>query len=216
MGVLVKLDNGDTFNIEMQKIYDKNAEKKNLMYVAGLFYSQLKSGETYDKVKKTIGINFVKDLILHRRDRIIQRYIMTNEEEPEDKMLPELFNVLVINVDRKEDQSYNRISETFEEWRQFIGAETIEELEKLAENNSILKEALEESVRFMSEEYVQDYSREEALIKSQMDSMKEEGQKEERLEIAIKMIKKDYSLKDIQELTSLSMEELEKLKEESK
>lgn len=75
-------------------------------------------------------------------------------------------------------------------------------------------------MRFMYNEYAQDYSLQEKLIRSQMDSFKEEGIEEGRLEekhsIAREMLKHNKSIEEIMTYTNLTKETLEKLKEEIK
>lgn len=116
----------------------------------------------------------------------------------------------------------------FESWRRLIGAETYEEAKEVADksNNPLIKEALKEAVKFMDNDYVQDYSSHEKLLRNQLEDVKieaeakgrvegrAEGRNEEKLEIAKMLLKNNVQLEIISTSTGLSIEELEKIKEE--
>lgn len=221
LDIIVELENNEIINIEMQKVYDKNAEIKNFMYLTKLFSTEMNFGEKYKNVRQGTGLNFVKEMRLHKDNkRVIQRYVMTNEENPKDKLLPDLFSLTIIDIDPNCEIFYNEINEAFNNWRRFIGCETEEELREISETDPILKEAYKECMRFMYNEYAQDYSLQEKLIRSQLDSFKEEGIEEGRLEekhsIAKEMLKHNKPIEEIMTYTNLTKETLEKLKEEIK
>ena len=109
----------------------------------------------------------------------------------------------------------------------FIGSETPEELASISKGNEILERAMKESLRFMEQDYVQDFSREELLQESRLETAMEKGIEEgikegkikgrieEKHNIAKEMLNdKDLSLEKITSFTGLTVEELEKLKNE--
>ena len=125
-----------------------------------------------------------------------------------------------IDVDSDRDINYNGDMSEFESWRRLIGAETYEEAKEVADksNNPLIKEALKEAVKFMDNDYVQDYSSHEKLLRNQLEDVKIEaetkGRKEEKLEIVKMLLKNNIQLEIISTSTGLSIEELEKIKEE--
>lgn len=216
LDIIVETPNKDILNLEMQCIYNKDAKIKNFMYVTGLFYSQLKTSENYKETKKVTGINFIKSINTLEENKNIQTYVMTNVDNPNDKMLPELFNVIVINVDHNCEIFYNKTKNDFEGWRLFIGADTIEELEKISKTDPVLKEAYKESIRFMNNEYAQDYSLQEKLIRSQMANIGDEyfikGQEHTAKEIALNLLTNtNISLEEISKCTNIPVNELKEL-----
>ena len=74
----------------------------------------------------------------------------------------------------------------------------------------------------MNNEYVQSYELKERLIRSDLNTARSDGikegqeigEKEKAFEIARKMIEKNIAIETIKECTDLSIEELNKLKEE--
>ena len=145
---------------------------------------------------------------------IIKKYCICNVTDIEDKILEDLFYILIIDVDQDRNTEYNKSNE-FESWRRFIGAETKEELTSLVKAAPELEKA-KESLRFMEQEYIQDFSREELLYESRLETAKEKGIEEGRIEekysIAKEMLKNtNLSLEEISKCTGLTVEELEKL-----
>lgn len=128
---------------------------------------------------------------------------------------------MIVNINV--DINYEVENEILKGWIELIKAETYEEAIKAVKGNEILEGALKEMERFSNNEYVEDYSRQERLIRSQMKSMKEEGLEEGKLvglenasiEIAKNfLINTNTSLDKISLCTGLSIEEINKLKEE--
>ena len=216
----IKLEDpfGNIYNLEMQRKLDKNAEIKNFIYITGLFFTNLRPGENYKNMNKVVQLEFVKNNYIHKNKDIIKKYCICNVTDIEDKILEDLFYILIIDVDQDRNTEYNKSNE-FESWRRFIGAETKEELTSLVKNSPELEKAMKESLRFMEQEYIQDFSREELLYESRLETAKEEGIEEGRyektLDIAKEMLNdKDLTLEKISTFTGLSIEELTKIKSE--
>ena len=60
-------------------------------------------------------------------------------------------------------------------WRHFIGSKTPEELASISKGNEILENAMKESLRFMEQDYIQDFSRKELLQESIYETAREKG-----------------------------------------
>ena len=227
LDVLLTTPNGDIYLLEMQPIYNANAEINNVMYACKVFSGELKSGGLYKEVSKVTLINFSKEIYLHKTDQIISKYVMTNVEDIRDKMLEEKLSILIVDIDSKNDKTYNEISNGFKLMRELLGAQTIEEIEIAIKNlnEPLLSNLLKDMVVFMEMDYVQDYSAQEKLIRSNLQDAKEEGialglaegEKNKQLEIAKMLIQNtETSLEQISLCTGLSIEELEKIQEEMK
>ena len=227
LDVLLTTPNGDIYLLEMQPIYNANAEINNVMYACKVFGGELKSGGLYKEVSKVTLINFSKEIYLHKTDQIISKYVMTNVEDIRDKMLEEKLSILIVDIDSKNDKTYNEISNGFKLMRELLGAQTIEEIEIAIKNlnEPLLSNLLKDMVVFMEMDYVQDYSAQEKLIRSNLQDAKEEGialglaegEKNKQLEIAKMLIQNtETSLEQISLCTGLSIEELEKIQEEMK
>lgn len=220
LDVLVKPPDGNEINLEMQRIYDENAEIKNTLYIFSKFSNFLKTGEKYDKLSKIFQVAFVKDNPLHNTDEIIKRYGIINYNNPNDIILENYFKIIIVDVDKEENIPYTKLNKRFELWRKLIGAETKEEMLEIAKVDSIFKEAVDTMTEFSSNDYVQDYTGKDRLIKSQIDSAKkegiEEGIEQGKIEIARNMLKETDDLNFISSVTALSIDTINSLKDENK
>ena len=213
LDVLLTTPNGDIYLLEMQPIYNANAEINNVMYACKVFDGELKSGGLYKEVSKATLINFSKEIYLHKTDQIISKYVMTNVEDIRDKMLEEKLSILIVDIDSKNDKTYNEISNGFKLMRELLGAQTIEEIEIAIKNlnEPLLSNLLKDMVVFMEMDYVQDYSAQEKLIRSNLQDAKEEGialghaegEKNKQLEIAKIMLNSNEPLEKISLFTRL-------------
>ena len=213
LDVLLTTPNGDIYLLEMQPIYNANAEINNVMYACKVFDGELKSGGLYKEASKATLINFSKEIYLHKTDQIISKYVMTNVEDIRDKMLEEKLSILIVDIDSKNDKTYNEISNGFKLMRELLGAQTIEEIEIAIKNlnEPLLSNLLKDMVVFMEMDYVQDYSAQEKLIRSNLQDAKEEGialghaegEKNKQLEIAKIMLNSNEPLEKISLFTRL-------------
>ena len=231
--VLVELPTGEIINLEMYTKYDRNASIKSVMYVTSIFSSQLKVAEDYNLTKQVIQINFVKDN-KYKNEKMIKKYTLMEQNSLVDKIIPELFQIIVINVASEEKILYNKREKDFYLLMKLINAETLEEMEEIVKGNEMMEKILEEMKRFSEEEYVQDYHAQEVLIKSQHNSeMKELEQnykaqetliksqhnsemKESKEEVVRNLLKTSLTIEEIAKATNMSIEEVTRLKSSNK
>ena len=221
--VLVKTKDEEVYILEAQTVYNKNSEIKNTMYFTDIFSNIIKSGETYLNIRPVTLINFVKDMKIHQTDEIIKSYELVNNRFHEDKVLENYFRIYIVDIDKSSGVDYNT-NRRLNEMRQFMKASSYKEALRVAKgtNNPIYMELLERMVKFMNKEYVQDYSKEEKLIRSNLElafmeghiSGLAEGELKKQLEIAKMLMQDDdISIEKVSKYTGLSKEKLLKLKE---
>ena len=217
MDIVALLPNNEIINLEFYQYYDLNAETKSFMYITRSFSSVLNVGDSYDLAKKISQINFVKKDYVHenKNSELIRKYIVINEDNHNDKILPELFKVYIVDVDVTKKIDYN-LDDEFVRWSKLIGAEAKEEMKEIIRGNEIMEEVYEEMKRFSEEKWVASglFPR-ERLIRSQAKTQgKQEGANNRNIEIAKNMLKKNYDIKSISEITNLTLEQIKKYKEE--
>jgi len=222
LDVLLETPNGDMFCLEMQPVYNMNAEIKNISYLCVVFSESLRKGNLYSEAKSATLINFSKKIYIHKSDKIIKKFYLISEDDLKDKALEDLISYLIVDIDTNNDKTYNNDSNGFKLMRQLLGAENLEDLENAIKNlnEPLLSNLLKDMVMFMELEYVQNYNAKEKLIRSNLHDAKEsglaEGEKNKQLEIAVNFLKSNVSLETIASCTGLSLEELKKLQEENK
>ena len=182
LDILVELENGNLINVEMYNNYDQNAEIKSALYAAKVFGNiALRKGEKYDLTRMTSSIIFVKGDKVHKSDKTINKYLIVNEDDITDRMIPNLFQIFIVDVDAKDKNDYN-INENLRLWLDFINSESLEELEELASKRDILKRALDEMKKFSEELWIQDFESRDLLIESQHDTALKNAIKETKEE----------------------------------
>ena len=80
---------------------------------------------------------------------------------------------------------------------------------KIVKATPKLEKAMKESLRFMEQDYVQDFSREELLQESRLETAMEKGIIEGKRNVAKEMLKiTNLTLEEISKCTGLTVEEL--------
>jgi len=224
--VEIKLQNGDYINLECYRLFDENASIKSVMYVASSFSLSLRAGEDYDKTKRHTQINFVKNNTIQDSTNLINKFLLINQSNTKDIMIPELLQIFVINLDLKDDMKYNGVNERLVRWLKLLNVEELEEIEAIGKEDSLMSEVVEEMRMFSGNKEVQNYRAQEALIRSQHKSaLKEEnlkgkklgeeiGQEEAILKVAKNMLNMNMKLEDIAKATGLTVDKIQNLKED--
>ena len=238
--VRATINNKNLVDIEMQVLDKHNIEKRILFYWAKLYLNQIKRGEKYSKLERSISIIFLdyeieklKELPTHTKWQIRNskngKTILTEELEIHIIELPKIM--------KKEEEG------NLKKWILFLENPDGEEIKKMAEKEKEIKEAIEtleeisqdeQKARLaeLREKYIMD--REEEMetardigleegrkqgIKEGIKEGREKGKKEgieegtqkEKINIAKKLKEKNMSTIDIAEITGLSKSEIETL-----
>lgn len=211
LDVMVKLKNGESINLEMYKKYDKNSEIKSFMYITGKFSEGLERSEDYSLAKKVTQLNFVKENRVHKNKSLIDKYMIINSDKISDSILPELFQIYVINLDVEELICYNNVNKDLKNWIDLMRSETTDEILAMRNRSEIIREAVEEMSIFSKKKEVQNYHSKEVLIRSQHNSELKETKENTKLEIAKSMLKSGINLKDIIKIVGLEEDKINDL-----
>ena len=215
---------GEHINIEIQLKDEYNMIKRSLYYWSKLYEGQLESGENYQKLSRTICINLLDfHLLNHSNFHSVYRLkdCRTNEE------LTDVMELHFIELKKMKDvQRVEDVKSKLEAWLYFINqpdSELVQELEKVEIE---IKEAKAQLVRLSEdrkegEQYEKRresrlneisalaYAEEKGMVKGI-----EQGAKIEKIEIAKNLIQNGLDNKLISKSTGLSLEEVEKLRQE--
>lgn len=231
LDIKAKLDNEILCDIEMQVLNYKDIDKRIMFYWSKLYSSSIKSGQNYNSLKKTISIliaNFeMKNLTSipkgHTewkiREKKFPQIVLTNVFELHIIELPKI---------KRQLNKMNLVEEEKEllKWIKFlINPKGLGESE-MGENEA-LKKAKEEFDNIQNDEYEQRMAElrmkhimdtkaieEYGYDKGLEDGLKQgidEGIKQEKIQIAKKLLEKGRSIEEIMELTDLKKEDIEKI-----
>ena len=215
-----------------------NIAKRILYYWSKLFSSQIVEGNDYNSLNRTIAIliaDFENDVIkdipkIHTKWEI-------REEEYCTKVLTDVLEIHIIELPKlvKSLTNNNKDNKNLKLWLKFILSpdevgdqdmnenENIKkaknELEKIKQDKEEQERALRRMMYVMDQKAIQQYGYEQGVKDGEMRGRSQgkiegriEGRKEEKIDIAKKMLKRNIPIEDILEVTGLTEEEIEELK----
>ncbi len=223
LDVLAILNDNTYVNVKMQVEDYKNTVERSIFYDSGLFHESLQKNEKFKKAKRTIGIwflcyNIFEEGSFHEVARLKRDYeniLLTDKMEFHYIQLP------------KFKEKCKRISNKLEEWLTFIVNDNTEAV-KMIDNEYVQKAEDElEYINADKEERMRAKFREKSEwnYNFDMDSMyehgleqgieqgKTEGAKEQNIKIAKKMLEQNLDIEIIINITGLTKEEIENLKD---
>ncbi|ADL52034.1 Rpn family recombination-promoting nuclease/putative transposase [Clostridium cellulovorans] len=214
LDVRVKTVNGKQIDIEIQVLPTEFMPERTLFYWSKMYTTQVKPGDTYDKLKKCITINIV-DFKCIPLNKLHTSYHLIEDET--GHKLTDILEVHFLEIPKLFDKQIEiNEDDPIIQWMEFLDGKSKGVMEMLAEKNESIKKAYnllkiiskDEKARMI-------YEAREAELRDQLTrirSAEEKGANEKALRVAEKMIKRGDSINDIIELTELSKEKILELK----
>ncbi len=209
---------GDTFIVEMQKAKIKFFKDRALFYITLPIRTQAQKG-TWNFELEPIYYLAILDFEYDEKEerRKFERYVNLKDQDGDifyDKLN---FKFLQMPLFTKKE---NELVSQYDKWCFFL--KHLEEFDEIPAilNEPIFQKAFKtaEIAKFSKEEY--DKYQESLLnyieLKGVVDTSKEEGKTEEKIEIAKEMIKENFPIQQIARLTKLSIDTIEKIINEMK
>ena len=200
-------------NLEMNKKMNESIKNRNTPYIDKINIEQYKDKKDYKNSKKVIQINFNEQK--YEGEKIVYKFKMMEEELKlayEDNK-----EIYVVDLEKIKNKCYNRLEmNEFEKALSLLVSRNKEEAKELSRGNDMLEEVFNNMEELnMNKVFLGMYDEEEEN-KKMMNSMKleglEEGIGQRNIEIAKNMINKNIDINIISEVTGLTIEEIENLK----
>ena len=220
LDIVTELDGKEKCNIEMQLIDKNNIIERMLYYWSKMYTRQIKAGEDYDKLEKTIviliadfNIKGLEEVEYHSTWKIIE----TNSVKK--LILTDKFELDIIELSKIKGRENEK--DQLLDWLVFLENPESERVARKMEENENLKEAVEKLDRISEDEKMQRIIElrekairdEHAIYAKGVDDGVEKGAREEKIKIAKKLLKAKVGMEVIIETTGLTKEEIEKLQE---
>ena len=209
-------------NIEMQVVNQNDIERRILFYWGKMYTQSIKKGEDYNNLQKAVCV-LIADFELDSL-KSIEKYITRwniREEEYKSVILTEVLDIYIIELPKFLKYGKNKQRKNLNLWVEFIKNSEVKFMNEENEDKSIeeTKRAIEkaqENLEKLSQDEHERYLAElrEKHVRDQKSIERygyERGKKDERLEIAKKLLGKGYSVKQISEITELTEEEIKDL-----
>lgn len=211
LDIVAILDNNTIANIEIQVLNLHDFIERSLYYWSGNYYNDLKTGEKYKNVKKTIAINILGYDIFEEGPF---HEIVKLKRDYQNRILTEKIEMHFIQIP-KFTKEKRKAKTKLDQWMHFISQTNQREVKLAMEENKEIKKANAEYEYLTGDEeerrlaFLRDKAiRDEASLR---ETGKEEGKKEQQKEIARKLLKKGMTMEEVMEIAELPKEELEKL-----
>jgi predicted transposase/invertase (TIGR01784 family) len=219
--ILVKSQSGELMLVEVQNDSEVDYFQRMLFGVSKLVTQYIKEGEPYGTIKKIYSINIVyfglgqgKDYVyeykgefvgLHEHDILVPTVLQKEQYRVEKiaDIFPKYYLLKVNN--------FNKVAEnTLDEWVYFLKTSKVEDsfkakgLDKV--KDKLTYESLSETDRKTYDKFQENTTIEKSVVYT--------AKRERETEIAKNMIRKGFDNETIAELTGLTHEQIDKLREE--
>ena len=218
LDIVTELDGKEKCNIEMQLIDKNNIIERMLYYWSKMYTRQIKAGEDYDKLEKTIVI-LIADFNIKGLEKVEYHstWKIIEANSVKKLILTDKFELDIIELSKIKGRENEK--DQLLDWLVFLENPESERVTRKMEENKNLKEAVEKLDRISEDEKMQRIIElrekairyEHAIYAKGVDDGLEKGAREKQIEIAKKLLKAKVEMEVIIETTGLTKEEIEKL-----
>ena len=210
MDIIAQINGVENCNIELQIVNKDNIIERILYYWSKLYSRQIKSGNDYTLLEKTIII-LIADFELENLKELDYHSIWKIMESKGTKkiVLTEKLELDIIELPKIIGKE--KIQDNLLDWLYFLENPKSERVTKKMKENEELKEAVEKLDTLSEDERMQRIAdlRQKAIMDEK--AIYRKGVKDSIKEVARKMLEKNINISDIIEITGLNMEEIKKL-----
>lgn len=215
--IRAKINGKNPIDIEMQIADEKNIEKRILFYWSKLYLKQLKEGEKYKDLNRSISIIFLDYKIEKLEELPIHTKWQIRDSENGKTILTKDLEIHIIEMPKIKEKLEEG---SLKKWILFLENPEGEETKKMAENEKEIKEAIETLEEISSDEakermaelrqkYIMDRAEElETAEEKGINKGVKIGIARGKVAIARKMKEKNIPIENIMEITELSREEM--------
>ena len=213
----VELESGEYVNIEMQLKNNNNMEERTTFYASKKITEQMVKGKKYKDLNKVIIISILDYNLINLPEYITKTVRVADKHREYEINNKVEFYYIELKKFREENPD---MKEPINQWLAFIDMEKGEWLEMAKKENKEIEEAVEEyetltgdalvkrleEIRLMSE--LEEKSALETARNEGIEMGIEQGQKQNKIETAKKMLKIKMPIEQIIMITELTKEEI--------
>ena len=235
----VDVNDNEKVDVEIQLLERENFSERLLFYFSQLYLRGIKRGESYLTAKKVVIIAIIDyNLKLEIESRNMETIWHITEDNNPKIRLTNKFEIHILELGKVKEEYRKNKENKKAQWLLFLDNPEMKEVKEIMENNKEVKKAVIKVREMSQDEKLQRLADlrekaimdEKAIYQAGVNNGKEEGEKlgraeGERLgrekgraetmkEVAKKLLKQNMEIESVAEITGLSIEEIEKLKEE--
>ena len=227
----IDVNNTEKVDVEVQLVERSNLPERLLFYFSKLYLKGIGKGEDYRVAKRVVLIAIIDyNLKIEIEDKKMETIWQIVEKNHPKTILTNKFEIHILELEKVKEEYKKNKENKKAQWLLFLDDPETEEVKEIMEKNEDVKEAVIEVRKLSQDEQLQREAElrekaimdEKAIYQAGLDNGKEEGRAEgEKIghtkaikEMAKKLLKQDMKIETIAEITGLTIEEIEKLKEE--
>ena len=227
LDIKAEINDGTILDIEMQMENERNTEERATEYIGKMISEQLQVGDNYKTLKKSIVIfianyNFLKRNSYHNIGRMKFEETLEDEYvnmgyEKEEKIASKYIEFHYIELPKFKKRNPSKFTK-LDQWM-CIFTQNKEGIMLAEKENKEIKRAIN-TLDFLSKD-PKERERHNSLVMAEYNRLvsqqnffedgKDEGKKEEKIQIAKKLLKMNMPISQIIEATELTEEEIEKI-----
>ena len=209
--------NGNTeCDIEVQLTSNDNIAERFVYYWAKMYAANLKIGDTYSDLRKTISIIILDDdFRLTKNLGKPQTTWKIRESENTHLILTDYFEIIIIEIPKVLKAYHKNPNDEVLQWMLFLDNPEKEEVTRIMEENKDIKEAKEELDRISQDDILRMKALNRTLeiadrlqLKKEAEEALEKGKKEKTNEIVKRMKDADLSIEQIAQIVKLKVDEV--------
>ena len=218
LDIRAKFNDGEDCNIELQVEPYPYMDKRMLEYWGSMYDAKINSGDSYEVLKPTISI-LIADYKISNLKHITKYHTIWNLREKEftETVLTNDIEMHILEIPKINDNEM--LKDELVQWLRFIKEPENKGVEKFMEENKYLKQARKELEHLSGDPDFKRLLESRAGFLRDVDAKmyvareegKEEGKKQNQLEIARRMKKENIDIEQISRITNLTREEIEEL-----
>ncbi|PRR81743.1 Rpn family recombination-promoting nuclease/putative transposase [Clostridium vincentii] len=218
LDVRVRTKLGKQIDVEIQILPTEYMAERTMFYWSKMYTSQIKPGDTYDKLKKCVTIN-IEDFKCTPIKKLYSSYHLTEDES--GYRLTDILEVHFLEIPKLFDKDIERDeNDPIVQWMEFLDAKSKGVIEMLAEKNKDIKKAYDllqiiskdEKARILYESRQAEISDQLTRIKSAEEKGREKGKLEGKIEDAISFLQLGVNEEIVARGTGLSVEKVLEIK----
>ncbi|MFU7503200.1 MAG: Rpn family recombination-promoting nuclease/putative transposase [Candidatus Tisiphia sp.] len=222
LDIKAKSVDGKRFNIEIQISDEADYDKRALYYWAKLYTEQLKIAEDYSLLSKAIGIHILNFTSIPSVDKYHNVFHIVEKDSGLVYFKDLELHTIELNKFTKNSQEelpdiVAKVKNSLDMWTAFLTRHDLlnkDNLPKELDNASLKKALTVLGVMNFTDEEREAYEDHLKWLRIKANTLKkqlEKGRVEERIAIARKLLKENMTSEHIANITSLSIEEINKL-----
>lgn len=217
--------NGNTeCDIEVQLASNNNIAERFVYYWAKMYVANLKIGDTYSDLRKTISIIILDDdFKLTKNLERPQTTWRIRESEATHLVLTDYFEIIIIEIPKVVKAYQKTPNDEVLQWMLFLDNPEKEEVTRIMEENKDIKEAKEELERISQDDILRRKALNRTLeiadrlqLKKEAEEALEKGKREKTNEVIRKLNEMNLTIEQIAKAVELKEEEVKAILNEKK